>query len=514
MSLLGGLLAGAAQGVSDSWAARRVELKEEAANAFKQAAIDQRQNEYDQTRADKLASAKREATEITWTDIKGTGGEEESVPVYKNGQIAYEHPIMSRPSKSFPEAQKEAQKEFEEITVNFLWDSAEADEIEANEESWKNNRTKEIIFQSTRGSRYGAKFNDPAMKEMMKLALEKSVNGLNDETGDTGTPTDSQEVMGSNDGVAKRDGTYPKRYGTYPKRYGKILSEEEKPFRDPRDYKDPSKLYGFIQPEKREKKSLLESALQEESGSATERSVTQDTMTPEVTTTPEYYQDVRDRIPAANLGNSSQPSLLESANEQSGLADTTTPLDAVEPKTKTSYYDDSGDHNVSNFVIEQEAFSPVAYPDGSGWAIGYGTNNKSVKEGQTITKEKAFKLMQKDLKSAQGYVDKLVTVPLTPNQNSALVSLMYSTGYGNIRDSQALLALNSGDYEMFAELAFGDDGFVSTNIDGVRQISEGLVNRRNRERVLFNDNKPVTRPTPSTRPPNSAREFEASYFNL
>lgn len=39
MSLIGGLLAGAAQGVSDSWTNRRLELKEEAANAFKQAAI-------------------------------------------------------------------------------------------------------------------------------------------------------------------------------------------------------------------------------------------------------------------------------------------------------------------------------------------------------------------------------------------------------------------------------------------------------------------------------------------
>ena len=45
MSLLGGLLAGAAQGVSDSWANRRLELKVEAANAFKLAATDQRQNE-------------------------------------------------------------------------------------------------------------------------------------------------------------------------------------------------------------------------------------------------------------------------------------------------------------------------------------------------------------------------------------------------------------------------------------------------------------------------------------
>lgn len=502
MSLLGGLLAGAAQGVSDSWTARRVELKEEAANAFKQAAIDQRQNEYDQTRADNLASARSEASKITWTDIKGTGGVE-SVPVYGNGQIALNDAYMTGANVSVAEAQKEAQKDFEDITVNPLWDPAEADKIEANEESWKNNRTKEIIFESTIGSRFGARFNDPVVQGMIELALEKNVKELKKrEKVSPYLPKDAgQKVVDSNDGGKNRDGIYSKRFG-------RILSEEEKPFRDPRDYKDPSKLYGFIQPEKREKKSLLESALQEESGSATGQSVSQDTMTPEVTTTPEYYQDVRDRMSAANLGNSSQPSLLESANEQSGLADTTTPLDAVEPETKTSYYDVNGDHVVSQFVIEQENFSPKTYRDGKGFAIGYGTNNKNVKEGQTITKEEAYKLMQKDLKSAQGYVEKLVTVPLTTNQNSAIVSLMYSTGYGNIEESQALLALNSGDYERFAELAFGDKGFIYTNIDGVKQISEGLVNRRNRERVLFNDNKP------STRPPNSAKEFEAAYFNL
>lgn len=48
MSLIGGLLAGAAQGVSDSWTNRRLELKEEAANAFKQATIDQQQAQFEQ----------------------------------------------------------------------------------------------------------------------------------------------------------------------------------------------------------------------------------------------------------------------------------------------------------------------------------------------------------------------------------------------------------------------------------------------------------------------------------
>ena len=511
MSLLGGLLAGAAQGVSDSWTNRRLELKEEAANAFKQAAIDQRQNEYDQTRADKLASAQAEASKITWTDLTGSDGVKMAVPVYGNGQVAYEVPIMSRPSKSFTEAQKEAQKEFEEITVNMFWDSAEADEIEANEEAWKNNRTKEILFQSTRGSKFGASINDDAIQAMMKLAADQ-VEGSKDSPGDNDASTDSQRVVTSTDGGVNRDGIYSKRYD-------KILSEEEKPFRDPRDYTDPSKLFGFIQPEKREKKSLLESARQEESGSATgrsatERSVTQDTMTPEVTTTPEYYQDVRDQITAPIFGDSSPPSLLESATEQSMAEDTTTPLDAVKATEKTSNYDDNGDHVVSQFVIGQEGFKPNASEDSKGVSIGYGTNNKNVKLGQTITEKEAYRLMQKDLKSTQGYVDQLVNVPLTTNQNAAIVSLMYRTGYGNFEKSQALLALNAGDYEMFAELAFGEDGFVNTIIDEKMQRSQGLVNRSKQERLLFNGNNMSPRPTPSNIPPNSPKEFEAAYFNL
>ena len=189
----------------------------------------------------------------------------------------------------------------------------------------------------------------------MKLAADQ-VEGSKDSPGDNDASTDSQRVVTSTDGVVNLEGKYPKRYA-------KILSEEEKPFRDYRDYTDPWKLFGFIQPEKREKKSLLESARQEESGSATgrsatERSVTQDTMTPEVTTTPEYYQDVRDQITAPIFEDSSPPSLLESATEQSMAEDTTAPLDTVKPTEKTSNYDDNGDHVVSQFVIGQENFSP------------------------------------------------------------------------------------------------------------------------------------------------------------
>ena len=86
--------------------------------------------------------------------------------------------------------------------------------------------------------------------------------------------------------------------------------------------------------------------------------------------------------------------------------DTTTPLDAVKATEKTSNYDDNGDHVVSQFVIGQEGFKPNASEDSKGVSIGYGTNNKNVKLGQTITEKEAYRLMQKDLKSTQGYVIK------------------------------------------------------------------------------------------------------------
>lgn len=111
------------------------------------------------------------------------------------------------------------------------------------------------------------------------------------------------------------------------------------------------------------------------------------------------------------------------------------------------------------------------------WTIGYGTT-AGVKPGQTITKERAEELLREDLKRFEGYVDRLVKVPLTQGQYDALVSFVYNLGPDALEKSTLLDQLNLGDYDSAAE-QFGR--WVKA---GGKTLA-GLVRRRAAERALF-----------------------------
>jgi len=112
---------------------------------------------------------------------------------------------------------------------------------------------------------------------------------------------------------------------------------------------------------------------------------------------------------------------------------------------------------------------------------GYGSTRR-VAEGEKITKKQAEKYFKEDLAVAEKAVDSLVTVSLTPNQRSAVVSLVFNVGQGNFKKSKALKALNKGDMKTFIKEAFDSKvGFVRS--DG--KVLKGLVKRREAERKLF-----------------------------
>ena len=548
MSYIGGLLAGAAQGAATNWTARREELKVEAANSFK-LATEQRKNDREDLKAAELA--RQAALEVKYVQMQlpGTQGEAQTiiVAVHNDGRLAYTDYNLA-PTLSKEAAQKKA---IDMAGAQANWFGGDAEDFKTTGGSRAQfiaETVDELMDSSSIYRMFGGKGGEqvkvgskgPKSKgPKPKVNLDdgsyytKAAEKLNKQGGDE-KPNEQEgdEKPNEQEGGSNNNET-PNNLNNNVESIVTTASKQKEKDQDIRDRMSAWNFEVGLPP------SLLESP--------TEQSMAEDTTAPEYyqdirdrmsaanfevglppsllesateqsmaedTTSPEYYQDVRDRITAPLLEDTPSPSLLESATEQSMAEDTTAPLDTVKPTEKTSNYDDNGDHVVSQFVIGQENFSAEAYPDGSGWAIGYGTNNKNVKEGQTITKKEAYRLMQKDLKNAQDYVDELVNVPLTANQNKAIVSLMYNTGYRNIEKSDALLALNAGDYEMFAELAFGDKGFIYSKINGVPEINKGLITRRNDERILFNDNKPVARPTPSNIPPNSPKEFEAAYFNL
>ena len=130
-----------------------------------------------------------------------------------------------------------------------------------------------------------------------------------------------------------------------------------------------------------------------------------------------------------------------------------------------------------------------AYKDSGGvWTIGYGhtaaRGSPIPKAGMKITKAQADQIFLNDIKYFEAWVDKLVKVPLTDGQYSALVSFCFNLGPGNLQKSTLLRKLNARDYNGAANEF---DKWVYDN--GVRL--RGLVKRRASEKVLFRSQKPV-----------------------
>lgn len=110
--------------------------------------------------------------------------------------------------------------------------------------------------------------------------------------------------------------------------------------------------------------------------------------------------------------------------------------------------------------------------------IGYG-HTASVSLFQTITEEEAERLLQADCSNAEDAVRNYVTAPLTDNQFSALVSLVFNIGQGAFRRSTLLKRLNKGDY------GGASAQFLVWRKSGPKVLA-GLVKRREAEQSLFN----------------------------
>lgn len=113
--------------------------------------------------------------------------------------------------------------------------------------------------------------------------------------------------------------------------------------------------------------------------------------------------------------------------------------------------------------------------------IGYGHTGPDVKTGMTITEEDANTLLSRDLVAAEKAIAGAVSVTITDNQFSALVSFVFNLGAGNFYGSTLLKKLNANDI-------FGAaDEFLRWNkVNG--QVLAGLTRRREAERTLFLSN--------------------------
>jgi lysozyme len=112
------------------------------------------------------------------------------------------------------------------------------------------------------------------------------------------------------------------------------------------------------------------------------------------------------------------------------------------------------------------------------WTCGYGSTGPDIKEGVTWSIWEAEDRLKADLVRFASAVDKLVVVPITDNQRSALISFSFNLGAQALKESTLLKLLNEG------KVGAAADEFLRWNKAAGRVLA-GLVARREEERKLF-----------------------------
>ena len=153
---------------------------------------------------------------------------------------------------------------------------------------------------------------------------------------------------------------------------------------------------------------------------------------------------------------------------------------------------------VRNKIKQWEGMKLMPYQDGAGvWTDGYG-NTHNVVPSKKISQAKADADLVRNLREAEGAVERLVKVPLTDNQFGALVSFVFNVGVEAFRTSTLLRLLNAGNYNAVPlQLA----RWNKITVKGRKVPSEGLTNRRAAEVGLWATGAFVaSAPTPARDP--------------
>ena len=117
--------------------------------------------------------------------------------------------------------------------------------------------------------------------------------------------------------------------------------------------------------------------------------------------------------------------------------------------------------------------------------IGWGScrsfdGSRVTMDHRSITIDEAEHLLRRYCLWAERSIGRLVKVPLTSNQRSALISFVYNIGSGNFQRSTMRMKLNRKDYDGAA------NEFWKWRRAGGR-VYKGLVRRRASEESLFRE---------------------------
>lgn len=131
-----------------------------------------------------------------------------------------------------------------------------------------------------------------------------------------------------------------------------------------------------------------------------------------------------------------------------------------------------------DFIKKQEGFDSKAFWDHKQFTVGYGTKAKA--PGEVISKKEAEQRLLEEVMPLANRIKSSVKVPLTESQMTALTSIGYNAGYGNVK--KIINRINKGaDPKEISDIIRG----TATTVDNGARVLNGLVSRRQREAKLF-----------------------------
>jgi lysozyme len=139
------------------------------------------------------------------------------------------------------------------------------------------------------------------------------------------------------------------------------------------------------------------------------------------------------------------------------------------------------------FIQKEEGLKLTVYTcPGGVKTVGWGHTIEpydGLDVGDAITEDMALQFLESDLVKAYQSLFRLVHVPLTDSQQTALVSFIFNLGAGRFQASTLRQKLNRQEYEAAAQ-EFGRWVYARDPLQGLVKL-KGLASRRWREKMLF-----------------------------
>lgn len=132
-----------------------------------------------------------------------------------------------------------------------------------------------------------------------------------------------------------------------------------------------------------------------------------------------------------------------------------------------------------------EGFRPIVYQDTDNQkAIGYGFSSASALGKKVYTETEATRELTKICKSISAQLKaELKGQNLEDHEQAALISFVYNVGWGNFKNSTMCRLLKEGKRGSIIGKEF--TRWVYVTKEGKKQYSNGLMNRREKERRVF-----------------------------